>query len=108
MDSMRASLASSGPTSWNSAWEHRRRVEAIVASIQNGPVLSVVVPTYNRAPLLERTLDSLARQSLARPYEVVVVDDGSTDDTSAVLRSWAARDPRIRPIRSTVNRGRSA
>jgi glycosyltransferase involved in cell wall biosynthesis len=52
-------------------------------------VLSVVVPTYNRAPVLARCLDALAAQD-PRPDEVVVVDDGSTDDTPSVLaeRDW--------------------
>jgi glycosyltransferase involved in cell wall biosynthesis len=59
-------------------------------------VLSVVIPSYNRAPVLARCLDALAEQD-PPPDEVVVVDDGSTDDTPAVLaeRSWvrAARQP---------------
>jgi glycosyltransferase involved in cell wall biosynthesis len=49
-------------------------------------VLSVVVPTYNRAPILARCLDALAAQDPA-PDEVVVVDDGSIDDTPAVVES---------------------
>ena len=47
-------------------------------------MLSVVVPTYNRAPVLARCLDALAAQEPAAD-EVVVVDDGSTDATPAVL-----------------------
>jgi glycosyltransferase involved in cell wall biosynthesis len=48
---------------------------------------SVVVPTYNRAELLGYTLDSLARQDLpADQYEVLVVDDGSSDHTAEVMR----------------------
>jgi glycosyltransferase involved in cell wall biosynthesis len=50
----------------------------------NGPLVSVVVPTYNRAQLLARTLASLAGQS-HRPLEAIVVDDGSQDGTSAVV-----------------------
>jgi glycosyltransferase involved in cell wall biosynthesis len=47
-------------------------------------VLSVVVPTYNRASVLARCLDAL-RDQVAEPNEIVVVDDGSTDETQAVL-----------------------
>ena len=49
------------------------------------PVLSVVVPTYNRRERLERVLTELAEQDLAEAFEVIVVSDGSTDDTEAYL-----------------------
>ena len=48
---------------------------------------SVVVPTYNRAAFLPKTLQSLLAQTYAG-FEVVVVDDGSTDDTEAVVRPF--------------------
>ncbi|MFC0406736.1 glycosyltransferase family 2 protein [Roseomonas elaeocarpi] len=48
------------------------------------PCISVVVPTYNRAALLGETLDAILNQSL-RPHEIIVVDDGSTDGTAAML-----------------------
>jgi Glycosyl transferase family 2 len=54
------------------------------------PHLSVVIPTYNRAALLRRVLESYTRQTFdRREYEVVVVDDGSTDDTQAVCAELA-------------------
>ena len=53
------------------------------------PKLSVVLCTYNRARCLPRTLESLARQSLQPThYEIVVVDNGSSDDTSVVIRRF--------------------
>jgi hypothetical protein len=48
------------------------------------PQLSVVVPTYNRAPLLRRTLVSLLRQRTPPSFEVIVADDGSSDDSEKV------------------------
>lgn len=55
---------------------------------QNGTVCSVIIPTYNREDLLRRTLQSLAGQTLsADRFEVLVVDDGSTDKTRTVAKS---------------------
>lgn len=59
--------------------------------------VSFVVPTKNRVELLVETLDTIAAQS-APNWEAVVVDDGSTDDTVALLRARAAADTRIRVI----------
>ena len=56
------------------------------------PACSVIIPTYNRSGLLRRTLDSLTRQSLpATEFEVLVVDDGSGDDTAEVAASFRDR-----------------
>lgn len=57
--------------------------------------ISVVIPAYNRAELLPATLQSVLAQSLP-PDEIIVVDDGSLDDTPAVLRSYA---PRVQNLR---------
>ncbi|WP_064455316.1 glycosyltransferase [Streptomyces hygroscopicus] len=56
------------------------------------PLLSIVIPTYNRAALLDRTLSTLARQTAApETFEVVVSDDGSNDTTRDVVRSYEDR-----------------
>ena len=46
---------------------------------------SIVIPTYNRLPMLLRVLDALERQRDAPDFEVVVINDGSSDDTDRVL-----------------------
>lgn len=56
------------------------------------PGCSVVIPTYNRAELLRRTLDSLIAQQLPRTsFEVLVVDDGSSDHTAALVAGYQDR-----------------
>src|SRR5262245_16337295 len=56
------------------------------------PRISVVLPTANRAALLRLALGALARQSVARSvFEVIVVDDGSSDATSEVARAFQDR-----------------
>jgi glycosyltransferase involved in cell wall biosynthesis len=61
------------------------------------PFFSVVIATWNRAPLLPRALESLRLQTFP-DWEAIVVDDGSTDGTSEVMRSWL-RDSRFRCLR---------
>jgi CDP-glycerol glycerophosphotransferase len=65
--------------------------------------LSVVVPIYNVAAYLRDALTSIAQQTL-RDLEVIMVDDGSTDESAAVAASFAARDSRFRLLRQE-NRG---
>lgn len=60
---------------------------------------SVVVPVYNGAGLISRCLDALAEQTWAHDdYEIVVVDDGSTDGTATVVAEWCARHPDVRAV----------
>lgn len=68
----------------------------------NQPAISVVMAAYNGAGLIGETLDSLRAQTFA-DFEVIVVDDCSTDDTLDVLR--ACPDPRLRIIAATHNAG---
>ena len=58
------------------------------------PLVSVVIPVYNIAPHLCRCLDSVLGQSLSE-LEIICVDDGSTDESPAILEKYAAEDPRM-------------
>ena len=63
--------------------------------------LSVVIPTYNRRPILEKCLQALENQdlnNLVEGYEVIVVDDGSTDGTPEWLNQQAKKFPHVRLI----------
>lgn len=64
----------------------------------------VILPTYNRAHTLRRALDSVLGQT-DPDWRCVVLDDGSTDGTVDLLRSYAARDARIHYAHDRVNRG---
>ena len=70
------------------------------------PLFSIIIPVYNRADLIERTLESIEAQT-CRDFEVIAVDDGSKDDSLEVLRR---HEPRIRVVthEGGVNKGLGA
>jgi GT2 family glycosyltransferase/glycosyltransferase involved in cell wall biosynthesis len=85
-------LRSPGATSQHDGDVREPRAQPAVVSRRREPLVSVVIPTHNRAALLEASLSSLAEQSLARDsFEVVVVDDGSTDATPLVCDDFSRR-----------------
>lgn len=76
-----------------------------------GPELSVVISTYNRGALLVDAIQSVLDQVGAPPFEVVVVDNNSTDDTRALVEHLAGTDGRLRYVfepRQGVSYGRNA
>ena len=68
------------------------------------PLVSVVLATFNRAYLLEDTLKMVLAQTLD-DFELIVCDDGSTDETPIMMAEWAVRDPRIQYVRQPRNLG---
>lgn len=61
-------------------------------------LISVIIPTYNRAAILPYAVDSILAQTYPH-FELLIVDDGSKDDTYAVCQAYAEKDPRVRIIR---------
>lgn len=76
-------------------------------SDSNGCTVSIITPTYNRANLLSRALDSALRQSF-QSFELLVIDDGSTDETAELMARYTARDSRVRYLVQPANAGVSA
>lgn len=72
--------------------------------------LSVVIPVFNEEGNLERLTQELTAvlAGLRRSYEIIFVDDGSTDRSVAILRGLATRDPHLRVVRLQANRGETA
>jgi glycosyltransferase involved in cell wall biosynthesis len=72
--------------------------------------LSVVIPVYNEAPNLEELYDEFTRQleRWGRSYELIFIDDGSSDGSSEILERLPARDPRVRVIQFRRNFGQTA
>jgi glycosyltransferase involved in cell wall biosynthesis len=71
------------------------------------PAVSVVMPVYNAGGWLAHSIGSVRAQTYP-DWELLAVDDGSTDDSLARLRALAAADPRIRPIAMPANGGVAA
>jgi dolichyl-phosphate beta-glucosyltransferase len=76
----------------------------------NGISLSIILPAYNESRLIASRLDRLARHVSRRggDWEIIVVNDGSTDETSTRVTEAASREPRIRLVSLPVNVGKGA
>ncbi len=115
---LRARLGEAGKTrvekdfQWKDRWERLRSIlstgHAEIGASQNKPLVSIVIPVYNHAPEALTCLKSLERQTY-QPFEVIIADDGSTDDLAtriSQIRSQIAF-PFIF-VRFTENRGAPA
>jgi peptidoglycan-N-acetylglucosamine deacetylase len=81
---------------------HRRRTDA---DADYQPSVSVIVPAYNEEKVIEATISSLLL-SVYQNFEIIVVDDGSTDETSEVVREKFASEPRVR-LFTELNAGKA-
>jgi glycosyltransferase involved in cell wall biosynthesis len=70
------------------------------------PFVSILIPTYNQANLIDKAISSALMQDFSA-FEVIVIDDTSSDGTEAVCQKWLT-DPRFRYVRNPVNLGRVA
>jgi glycosyltransferase involved in cell wall biosynthesis len=66
-----------------------------ISILINMPFFSIIIPTYNRAHIIKRPIDSILAQTF-KDWELIIVDDGSTDDTKEIIESY--KDPRIRYV----------
>ena len=71
------------------------------------PQVSIGMPVYNGEKFIREALDSLLAQTFT-DFELIISDNASTDGTEAICREYAARDPRIRYVRQSENRGAAA
>jgi dolichol-phosphate mannosyltransferase len=73
-------------------------------------MISIIIPVFNEAPNLEQLRERViaAAEALERSFEVIIVNDGSTDETQTVLQRFAEEDPRIKIIEFSRNFGQTA
>lgn len=75
-----------------------------VEPVNDGPLITVIMPVWNAADTLEVAVASILDQSW-RNLELIAVDDASTDKSWQILKDYAAQDPRLKPQRNAVNVG---
>jgi len=73
----------------------------------NTPLVSIIIPTYNRAHLIGETLDSVLEQTYTN-WECIIVDDGSTDNTIDVIGEYLKRDSRFKFYHRPINKLKGA
>lgn len=76
---------------------HTMRDPLIEAPAIAAPAISVVIPAYNEQQFLGNAIESICRQTF-EDFELVVVNNGSTDGTGQIIAEWSARDPRVRGL----------
>jgi len=88
---------------------HRERGQAAVEDpppMQHYPLVSVLVPCHNEGENVRDTVSALQEQRYPQ-LEIIAINDGSTDDTGAVLEEIAALDPRVRVLHLAENQGKA-
>lgn len=74
----------------------------------NNPLISIIIPSYNEAKSLPTLVQELISTISVLPYEfeIIIIDDGSSDDTATVLAQLAVTEPRLRPLELARNFGK--
>ena len=67
--------------------------------------LSVIMPCYNMGDTLDRAIESIVMQKTDFNYEIIIVDDKSTDNTLSIARKWAAKHFNIHIVEHSENQG---
>lgn len=86
-----------------------RKIAAAQLQMNSQPLdLSIIVPAYNEENRLPNTLDRIVAYVRARRYsaEIIVVDDGSSDATAALVNTYSQRHPELRLVSNGTNRGK--
>jgi dolichyl-phosphate beta-glucosyltransferase len=95
------------PAAWRQAT--RRKFAAAEAQMNSQPLdLSIIVPAYNEEHRLPKTLDSILAYLQKQPFraEIIVVDDGSSDATAALVNTYSQKHPEMRLVSNGMNRGK--
>ncbi|MGP5043826.1 glycosyltransferase [Glutamicibacter ardleyensis] len=92
--SSRSRMQSTWDIAKENSWKKRIRAVDLRAEESNQPLVSIIMPAWNRADTVTKAVRSIQRQTLTN-WELIVVDDGSSDSTREVVQLLAGADPRI-------------
>ncbi len=70
---------------------------------QRKPLVSVIIPTYNRAEYISEAIESVLKQTYTN-FELIIINDGSTDETQNIIEEYAKKDKRIKIFKNEVNK----
>ena len=64
--------------------------------MEKNPAVSIIIPTYNQANFIDKAINSALKQTY-QDFEIIVIDDGSTDDTEEIMKGF--KDKRVKYIK---------
>ena len=64
---------------------------------------SIILPTYNREKFISKAIESVLKQ-IHQEWELIIIDDGSTDNTNKIIKKYTSKDDRVRYIFQENNR----
>ncbi len=94
-NTLKKSMGKKVPPACAACTEYNRSEHSRSAGAEGAPLVSIIIPTYNRAHLIGETLDSVLAQTYQN-WECIIVDDGSSDNTDEVVGAYVAKDSRFK------------
>src|ERR1700761_4042824 len=88
-------------------WERGTPSPEVVPGMSEHPFVSILVPCFNEGANVAETIEAANNQSWAGEWEIIAINDGSSDDTGAMLDRLAQEYPRLRVIQFAANQGKA-
>lgn len=89
-------------------WHERRKIRKNTRKLTNLPKVSLIFPAYNEEKFIHKTIEQGLMQDYPGELEIIIIDDGSTDRTSAIVNEWEERYPQLKVYNHIKNMGKPA
>lgn len=87
-------------------WEKNSPGPDVAPTLQDYPLISILIPCYNEARVVRETIDAASKQNYPN-FEIVAINDGSRDDTGTILDALAKKIPHLRVVHLASNQGKA-